>query len=190
MNPIAQADLEDLVIDAILDFYKSYLGKGGRRRLAEAVKQQVGSEGEQVEAARTRAEDERQRLAQTIHNLLDNITPGNREFVDRRLEELSEQRRQLETRLEELDRLATSQAEIKAIVDDAMRFLSDLEFMLREGLPQEKLVALRQCVERVHIDKPQGQVTIRMRTVPAANLHGEEMLKLDLHAREPRVQAS
>ena len=190
MNPITQVDLEDLVIDTVLEFYKLYHGKGGPQKLGEAVKQQVGSEGEQVEAARTRAEEERQRLAQTINNLLDNITPGNREFVDRRLEELSAQRRQLETRLEELDRLATSQAEIKAIVDDAMRFVSGLEFMLRQGLPQEKLVALRQCVERVHIDKPEGQIKIRMRTVPAANLHGEEMITLHLHATQPKVQAS
>ena len=76
------------------------------------------------------------------------------------------------------------------MVDDAMRFLSGLEFMLREGLPQEKLVALRQCVERVHIDKPKGQVKVQMRTVPGTNLQGEETVTLDLSAISAKAQVS
>ena len=40
------------------------------------------------------------------------------------------------------------------------RCLAGLEFVLREGLPQEKLVALRQCLERVSIDKPSSKITV------------------------------
>jgi hypothetical protein len=194
MNPIPQDHLESAVIDAVLDFYKPFLAKDGRRRLSEAVKQQIGSEGEQFEAARTRAEEERDRIAGIINDLLDNITPTNREFVDGRLQELTNQRRQLETRLEELDRLATSQAEIAAIVADAMKFLSGLEFTLRQGLPQEKLTALRQCIERVRVDRPNGTSQVRIRLVPAANLTGSALVPLAIvpsgAGRKPRSSTS
>ena len=74
--------------------------------------------------------------------------------MDKRLNELSNQKELLEQRLEELDRLSISQEEIQEIVTDSMRFISTLEFTLLKGLPQERLVALRQCVEKIFIDKP------------------------------------
>ncbi|MHC4695469.1 MAG: recombinase family protein [Planctomycetota bacterium] len=158
MNPIPQDALEAIVIEAVLDYYKPFIGKGGRRRLAEAVKQQMGSEREDFTAARKRVEAEHQRIGGIINNLLDNITSANREFADKRLKELTDQRQQLETRLDELDRLTATQAEIQAIVSDAGRFLSSLEFSLRQGVPQERLVALRQCIERIHINKPTSEI--------------------------------
>ncbi|UCE61332.1 MAG: recombinase family protein, partial [Phycisphaerales bacterium] len=44
MNVIPQSELETLVTNAVLDFYQPYLAKGGRRKVAEVVKQQAGSE--------------------------------------------------------------------------------------------------------------------------------------------------
>ncbi len=76
--------------------------------------------------------------------------------------------------------MAASQAEVQAIVADAMQFLGGLEFTLRRGLSQEKLVALRQCVERIHINKPASEIKVMMKTVPAGNLQGEQTIKLDL----------
>ncbi len=114
------------------------------QKLSQVVKQQLGSEGEQFEAAVRRAKQELRRINTTINNLLDNITPANREPAEQRLRELADQRRQLESRLEELDRLSCAQTQISAIVSDAQEFLCVLEFTLRQGLPQEKLCALRQ----------------------------------------------
>ena len=72
--------------------------------------------------------------------------------------------------IEELDRLALSQAEIKAIVSNSMQFLASLEFTLREGLPQEKLVAIRQCIEPVHINKPDSQIKLTLKVVPSTSI--------------------
>ncbi len=190
MNPIPQADLETVVIAAVLDFYKAYLAKGGRRKITEAVKQQMGSEREDFTEARKRTEAKQQRLTQTINNLLDNITPTNREFVDQRLKELTEQRHQLETRLDELDRLTATQSEIHAIVSDTVRFVSSLDHTLHQGLPQEKLTALRQCVERIHINKPAGEAKIKAKTVPAGNLQGNDTITLRLGTACQKMQES
>jgi hypothetical protein len=170
MNAIGQKVLEQTVIKVVLDSYKPFLDKGGRKKLAEAVKAQVGSEAEEFVAARKRAQRQLNKIDKTISNLLDNITSANREFVDQRLGELKQQKHQLEARLEELDRLSLSRDEINGMVSDSMKFLAGLEFVLREGVPQEKLVALRQCVEKISVDKPNGTITLAVYLVPVGNL--------------------
>ena len=128
-------------------------------------------------AARQRAQTEQKKIGKIINNLLDNITETNREYVDRRLNELKQQRQQFEARLEELGQLSLSQAEIDSIVTDSMQFLSGLEFTLRQGLPQEKLVALRQCIEKIWIDKPAGSIKLAIRSVPVGNLQATQEFK-------------
>ncbi len=44
------------------------------------------------------------------------------------------------------------------MVNEAIKFTSGLEFILTQGLPQEKLIALRQCIEKVYINKPDHQI--------------------------------
>ncbi len=144
------------------------------------MKTQIGSEAEEFIAARKRAQRELNKINKTINNLLDNITSANREFVDQRLGELKQQKYQLEARLEELDRLSLSRDEINSIVSDSMKFLAGLEFVLQQGLPQEKLVALRQCIEKISINKPAGTVKMTVRSVPAGNLEGTEECQVSL----------
>jgi len=164
----------------VLDFYRPYLEKDGRRKLAEAVKMQVNFEGEELVAARQRAQTEQEKTGTIIDNLLDNITPTNREYIDQRLNELKQQRRELEARLEELDRISLSQAEIAGIVNDAMEFISGLEFTLRQGLPQTKLTALRQCIEKTWVNKPAGKIKLAIFWVPTGNLRATQELQVSI----------
>ena len=133
------------------------------------------------------AGEECQRVGSIINNLLDNITADNREFVDGRLKELNDQRKQLEMRLAELDRLAASQAEINSIVTDALQFISGLKFTLNQDLPQEKLCALRQCVERILIDKPGRAVIVKIKAIPASTILEVEDLTRELNPADAVV---
>ena len=180
MNAIPKDILEDAVIKMVLDFYRPYLEKDGHRKLAEAVKMQVNFEGVELVAARQRAQTEQEKTGKIIDNLLDNITPTNREYIDRRLNELKQQRQQIEARIEELDRISLSQAEIDNIVSDSMQFLSGLEFTLHQGLPQEKLSALRQCIEKIQVNKPAGEIKLAIRLVSAGNLQAAQELKISV----------
>ena len=170
LNPISKDELEKRVINFVLDFYGQYLQKGGQAKLAEIINEYKGSAKQDIINARHRAQDELIRISKIIDNLLDNITESNREFVDKRLNELSTQKFQLEQRLEELDRLSISQEEIQIIVDESIQFISTLEYTLNKGLPQEKLVALRQCLEKIHIDKPAEEIKIKIKSIPVGNL--------------------
>jgi len=180
MNPIPKKILEEKVIEVVLDFYKDYLDKGGRKKLAGAVKLQVNFEGKELVTARQRTQTEQEKIGKTIDNLLDNLTETNREYVDQRLNELKQQKQQLETRLEELDLLYLSQAEIDGIVTDSMQFLSGIEFTLHHGLPHEKLAALRQCIEKIWVNKPAGEIKLAIYLVPAGNLQVSQELKVSV----------
>ncbi len=103
------------------------------------------------------------------------------------MKELNAQRKQLDSRLAELDRLAASQAEINAMVTDALQFISGLKFTLEQGLPQEKLCDLRQCVERILIDKPGGSVIVRIKAVPASTIQEVEELARELNLADAAV---
>ena len=176
MNFIPKEELEQNVINTVLDFYRPYLHKNGQITLAEIIKQQTGSEKEDLINARQRAEDELRRISKIIDNLLDNITESNRLYVDKRLNELSKQKQLLEHRLEELNRLSISQNEVQEIVADSIQFISSLEYTLLKGLPQEKLVALRRCIEKIFIDKPAGNIKMIIRLVAMGNLQATEEL--------------
>ena len=112
--------------------------------------------------------------------LLDNITETNRDHVDRRLNELTAKKHQIEARLEELERLSLSQAEIDTIVNEGMQFLAGLEFTLHNSLSYEKLTALRQCVEKICINKPVGEITLVVRTVPVGNLLATQEFRISV----------
>ncbi len=72
------------------------------------------------------------------------------------------------------------QTQINAIVTDALQFISGLKFTLNQGLPQEKLCALRQCVERILINKPGSSVIVKIKAVPASMIQEVEKLAREL----------
>ena len=180
MNSISQERLESKIIDAVLEFYQQYLEPDGRKTLANAVKEQSGLEKQDITEARDRAKTEQERISRIIDNLLDNITATNREHVDKRLNELTTKKQQIETRLEELERLNMSQDQIKALATEAIGFISGLEFTLTQGLPQEKLATLRQCIEKIYINKSNNSIKIQIREVPVGNLQKTEYLEIEI----------
>ena len=82
------------------------------------------------------------------------------------------------------------QTQINAIVTDALQFISGLKFTLNQGLPQEKLCALRQCVERILIDKPARSVVVKIKAVPANTIQEVEELERELDPADAVVSQS
>ncbi len=105
-----------------------------------------------------------------MNNLLDNLTSENRDLVDKRLRSLKQQKQNLETRLQELDRLQSSQDEIQNIISQALKFIASLEYTFQEGLPQEKLVVVRHCIEKIRVDQTQRKIEINIYIVPVGNI--------------------
>ena len=98
------------------------------------------------------------RIERTIDNLIDNLTATSREFIDKQPEELEHKKQQVESRLEELKRLHPSRSEIEDIVAEVIEFLFGPELNLHQGLPRTKLALLRQCIDKLEINKPAGTI--------------------------------
>ena len=94
--------------------------------------------------------------------------------------DLRHQKDKIETRLEELDQQSLSEAEINSIVSDSMKFIASLEFILQQGLPQEKLAALRQCVKKIVINKHTGEIKLTTYLVPTGNILATQECKLSI----------
>ena len=181
LNAIPKEILESIVIETVLKFYRPFLSKGGHQKLTNTVNTKIRAKTKEFVAARKRAQGELNKIKKTINNLLDNLTFTNRESIDQQLNEFKQQQKQLEYRLEELDLLSIPQTEINNIVFDSMQYLSGLEFTLHQGLPKEKLVALRRCIEKISINKPDGTIRLAVRSVPAGTLKCTKELQVSLH---------
>ena len=62
------------------------------------------------------------------------------------------------------------QDEFESIFTEAIQFISGIEFTLTKGLPQEKLAALRQCIEKIYINRPCKEIKVQIREVPVGHL--------------------
>lgn len=171
-NPVPQEAMERAVCDAVLIFYKRYAGEAGRARLTKAVLAHRGVKAKDLSEARRWVEAERARIESTMRALLDSISPATRDLVGERLAELRAERERLATRSEELDRMAGQQGEVRDTVHDLERFLAGLEWTLTHGVNEERLTALRKCVEGIRIDKSAGRATLMVRALPSPPLDG------------------
>jgi hypothetical protein len=125
-----------------------------------------------------RLQQRQNKVASTINKLLDNITATNRDFVDKRLAELSKEQQHLAVQSEQLEALSLSQAQVQALVEETLRFLRHLEAALRDGVPEEKRAALRQCVQRVAVAANSSAISVAVAHIPSAVSSGGSVREL------------
>jgi hypothetical protein len=112
---------------AVLSHYRDlYGGIGGIERLAEAVRAHLGCEVRDVTKAVRMLDGQREQVDSKIAHLLDSMTPATRDLTEERLGELRRERRELEARRAELDRLTLRDAEVHDLVDEISDFLAGL----------------------------------------------------------------
>ncbi|MCZ6688077.1 MAG: recombinase family protein [Planctomycetota bacterium] len=163
---VRQADLEDAVIRALVEHYKSFLGVEGAAKLKSAVKEMSGSHETVLDETRMRLLDKQEQLEGQVRNLLDNLTPKNRDFVDERLEQLRKERDEIRISLEQLETLTETRTAVGDTDREAREFLQGIEFALTEGVPEEKRVVLRRCVDRIVITPDSRSLTLHVFKVP------------------------
>ncbi len=175
-GPVDQVLIEETVIRAVVSQYERYLEND--QFLGHAIREIVGPGSADLSAARDRARDELEAVKRTIANILDNITPATRTYVDERITKLGAERDAIVRRIDELDRMALSSTEIGMLVEETAAFVRELEFVLAKGPPDERIRAIRQCIERVVIDRETRKSVVHLRTVPSGRLrsHVEEIL--------------
>jgi len=148
---ILQKDLEGEVIRRVLEAYAPYLEKGGKERLVKETRESLGKTWEQGIAARERAEAELRDIEEKTANLLDSLSPVNREHVDGRLQELDRKKTATVRRIEELSLLDAGRSDVESRIAETWLFLATLEATLVDGNPDQRRSAIRRGVEAVTV---------------------------------------
>ena len=146
-------EIEALVIERVLEFHRPFMGgREGKRRLERVMLDSMGAEVSETRAARDRARARLGEIAAQAGRLLDSLSEDNRVFVDERLRALGKERKELESRVEALDRLALSDRELGETIREEHLFIQGLEAALRSDRPEDARNALERCVESVTIE--------------------------------------
>jgi len=156
---LAKDVIEDWVWEQIGRIVHSYLDKGGEDRLRRLIEQEMVAagafDGSALAAIRQRRED----IEAKIENLLDNITPTNREFVDRRIEklrgEIADLERQEAAAAEQQDR----EKQAQAMAQEALALVRQFDRLVEAGTVDEKRTLIRAFLRRVDFDPASGTGT-------------------------------
>ena len=134
------------MIRQVLQANTPYLEKGGKELLAKETRESLGKSWHEGSKARERAETELATIESTVANLLDSLSPVNREHVDRRLQELDKKKMETVRRIEELTLLDAGRSDVKSEIAESWLFLATLEATLKDGNPDQRRAAIRRGV--------------------------------------------
>ncbi len=168
LGSVQQEVLEEAVVRGVVAAYEPFRGKEGRTRLVAAMRQLVDADVEDLESARKRARAEEAEVEAAIARLLDHLSEATRSVIEERIAALSTRRTAVRTRLLELDRLEISRTEADELVRVTHGIVETLDGALRCGSPEQRVVTIRRCVEKIVVDAGRKVAVLTLRTVPQA----------------------
>jgi hypothetical protein len=166
LGQVPKDALEEAVCAAVLRQYEGFSGARGEKALAAAVQRVVGIEAGDLADRQAKLNARRERMEVTERKLVDNITEGTREALERRLKELQAERAQLVLEAERLEQLRLSGAELEGLIAETRTFLLGLQVVLRSRSNPARHAALLRCVAGVEFHRERRQVSVRVRCVP------------------------
>jgi hypothetical protein len=166
------------VARAALKYYRRFTRANGDKALEAAVREATGIGDGDLKHRHAKLDQERQRIADVERKLVDNITPGNRDAVERRLLELVARRERVQQDSEKLESLRLSGVELKRLVTEARDFVLNADDLLLGSPMSSRRMSMRRCVEGVEFDRDQWVASVRVRVVPLVLVKGLQTAKL------------
>ena len=105
-------------------------------------------------------------INQTIHNLIDNLTPTNRDFVDQRLIELKHELSTLELKQMDLEQLDAKKIDTVKLIEQAVMLAQQFQAVFAEGTTEEKRLFIRSFVSKIEIDPITLYVNVEFLLMP------------------------
>jgi len=97
-------------------------------------------------------------------------TPANRDFVDERLGKVRVERRRLEARLGDLERLDYRPVDVEAVTREALAYVGRFREVLGQGSLEQRKDFLRGFVKEIRIDPDKGEGAINYYRLPVSSL--------------------
>jgi len=169
---IPQQWIEEWVLGQIGEIVQGYLKRGGEERLRRMIEQELAvppnGNGTGLAALRQRKTD----IEHTIENLLDNITPTNRDYVDRRIEKLRDETVELERKEAVLLEQHNREAQAGEFAEQAFALMREVPRLVALGTTEEKRVLMRAFLSRIDFDPESRSGTASFWGMPMVTEHG------------------
>ncbi len=167
--PLAKDLIDDALLKAIRENVGAFLDAGGDAVLRRVVTQALATDGT-YEDKRRGLEVRRYEIERRIDELVESLSPTNREFVDRKLAALKVERDQVEGQLRDLEARAGRKMSPDTVVEEALKSIRELEGVFEEGTLEEKKELVSLMVERVDVDPVGKTARCYIRKFPAPSL--------------------
>ncbi|MFB3881000.1 MAG: recombinase family protein [Armatimonadota bacterium] len=160
-------EAEQWVFEQITHIVKSYLDAGAEDKLRRMIEQEVAAGERFDESELAQVRQRRADIDATIDNLLDNITPTNREYVDRRIEKLNVENRDLEQREEALLEQQGRECQAAELARAALLLARNVDRIAAHGTVEEKRVFIRAFLREIEFDPQSRTGTAHFYAVPS-----------------------
>ena len=180
--PLPKEPIETEVRGLIRERVKTFLTQGGDDVLREAlIKGMERKKGDSTEKAR----DIKRRLEESendIDRLLDSLTPTNKEFIDKKLLKLKQERQALEARLGELASRPKSDVTVDSLAEEVIECIQQFDEVFEEGTIQEQKEFVSLFVEKIEVDPKKRRARVHIRQFPAPSSLDTGKLSIDVVA--------
>ena len=157
--------LDKLVLDEIGARLRSYLSAEGLEVLRRMIRQTLSPperRGDEAQEVRDRI----RQIEAKADELLEMMSPANREFIDRKLVLLKKERQALEGRLAELQAVREEVLDGDEVVREVTAELKQYERALAEGDWVERKAFVRAFVKEILLSPQTGTGVVRIRKFP------------------------
>ena len=165
---IPQDWIESWVFEQIGGIVRGILDHGGEKKLRKMIEQEVAGagrfDGSELATLRQRKAD----IEATIDNLLDNITPTNREWVDRRIEKLRDEMVELERQEAALGQQQDREHQAALLAEQAFAVARSFDRLLEVGTIEEKRTLIRAFLHGIDYDPESSSGKAHFLLVPNA----------------------
>gem|GEM_PF-6670674 len=179
--------IESWVLEQIGQIVHDYLEDGGEAKLRQMIEQEMAGasrfDGSALAATRQRKAD----IEATIENLIDNITPTNRDFVDRRIEKLRDELVELERQEAALLEQQDKEQHTLIIAQEALAVARSFDRLVKVGTVDEKRVLIRAFLRRIDFDPQERVGKAYFWVVPSV---GQEEFFADADSSRPLVSGN
>lgn len=173
LGEVPRDALEAGVVGALLAFYAHYVGRAGAARLRAAAHDGLDLRRREQRALGESTRRRVERVEGLMRRLVDNISPGNRAVVDRRLRELEAERDALRAELDALERNTVSARELRRSAEELSNFVARLPETLDADTPLDaRRDALRRCVHAIVIDRAANEARVEAYAAPTRERRG------------------
>ncbi|MEE9271213.1 MAG: recombinase family protein [Candidatus Krumholzibacteria bacterium] len=180
--PLPKEPIETEVRRLIRERVKTFLTQGGREALLEALikgmERKTGDSAEQARGIKRRLEESEN----DIDRLLDSLTPTNKEFVDKKLLRIKQERQALEAQLEQLASRPKSDVTVDSLAEEVIECIQQFDEVFEEGTIQEQKEFVSLFVEKVEVDPKERRARVHIRQFPAPSSLDTGKVSIDVVA--------